>query len=227
MKPKPVVATELKTRHCLKLAGALLFLIGAGWFLFHSLRGEVRKPDLKPFASLGSYAAQETAKLLGGAAKVMVIYDSIPAGTAGAGKPMGRQATEVESFKAKLGSAGRFSFAPDWKLPRPAMAISTVWPKGEFERLLSQHSSETALVIFCDPPALNMTDKAMLKARSGRLILVGALMPTAQGLVREGVVHLAVATRVPPPPSEKASESPDEWVARVFARLTSETSHAP
>ncbi|KAF0181538.1 MAG: hypothetical protein FD161_211 [Limisphaerales bacterium] len=227
MKPKPVVETEEKTRHYLKLVGALLFLIGAGWFLFRSLRGEVREPNLKPFASLGSYAALETAKLLGRAAKILVIYDSNPVGMAGAGKPLGRQAIEVESFKAKLGSSGRFSFAPDWKLPRPAMAVSTVWPKGEFERLLSQQSAETALVIFCDPPALNMTDKARLKARSGRLILVGALMPTAQGLVREGVVHLAVATRVPPRPSEKASESPDEWVARVFARLTPETSRAP
>lgn len=222
MPAKPAEQTADRTRFYFKLTGALLALVGAVWFVVRAYRGDQPKPNLKPFASLGEYAAEESAKLLGKTAKIVLVYDIADpkSGVPGAGEPLGMHGSQAAAFKSRMSNLGRYSFAPDWKLSRPMMAIASVWPNGEFDRLLKAQTPETVLVLLSDPPPLSAANKNALKERPGRLICVGGMLPNVQGLARDGTAHLVIAMRVPIPQDRKAAESPGEWVQRVYAKVT-------
>lgn len=224
MKPKPAVEPTGKARHYLRLAGALLGLVAAGWFLLQSFKSDIPKPYVKPFASLGSLAADETRTLIGNQGSIAIVSEipdpKSPAEDAMVGS-IKMVAVEVDGFKEAMRRKGKFTYLPELKLVRPSDAIKTVWPTGEFLRLLQRLPDNATLVAFCALPGqLNSTERRLLQSRTGKLVIVGGVVPDVRPLVDQRVAHLAVAARVPVPPAEgTAPEAPHEWVKRVYEVL--------
>lgn len=213
----------------LKLIGALLLLGVAGVFLFFLVLRGSSKPDLKQFGSLGEYAAEETAKLIGKSGRVVLVYDIYDPKTGGsdAGKPFADQGMQVAGFRKRLARLGSFTFAPDLKLVRPNMVFRSVWPDGTLPKLMSANSPETTFVLFASPPTLSKDEKDLLRSRSGKLVIVGGALPDVQWLAKERLAHLIVASRYPVPPPTKKSETDREVTRRVYAVVTPETVSQP
>lgn len=204
----------------LQLMGALLTLALAGWLLYRHFVPPGIKVNTKPFASLGEFAADEFAKIQP-AGLVQLVYD-VPDKSADQnpafGKSIEMQGVQALAFKARLAQLGKYTFEPDMKLPRPAMAMYSAWPGGAFKTLIQ--APNPALVLFSSLPAIDDAGRALLRQRTGKLMVVGMAMPEVNPAVQANQVQLAIAYRVPVPPSTATTESPAEWVKRVFAVLT-------
>lgn len=224
MRSKTVAETDQKSRHYLKLIGALLFLIAAGWFLLRTFQSDVPKPYVKPFTSLGSLAADETVTLIGRHGSIVIVSE-IPDPKSPSTDAMVRSikmvAVEVDGFKEAMQHKGRFTYLPELRLVRPSDAIKTVWPVGEFRKLLARLPDNATLVAFCGLPGqLSESEQRMLQSRAGKLVIVGGVVPEVKPLVERRIAHLAVAAKVPVPPAKDAApEAPHQWVQRVYAVL--------
>lgn len=224
MTAKSPAKSNSKLGSGLKLAGALLLLLGAGWFLMRAFKSDIPKPNLKPFASLGSLAADETAALIGKSGSIAIVSE-IPDPKSPGEDPMVRSikmvAAEVDGFKATLQLKGKFSYHPELKLVRPSQAMKTVWPPGEFLKLLQRHPDTTTIVAFCYPPGqLTSAERSLLLSRTGKFIIVGGVVPEVKPLIDQRVAHLAVSSVVPvPQATEQTLETPQAWVRRVYVVL--------
>lgn len=220
MKRISTVPTGAGKPSWLKLSGVAVLLVVAGWILARNFRSDLPKPNPKPFASLGSLAAEETAALIGGTGHIAIISE-IPDPKSHREDPMAQSirmvAAEVEAFRDTLQRLGKYTFLPELKLVRPSQAIKTVWPAGEFLRLLQRPPDNTTVVAFCALPGqLTATERSLLKSRSGKLVIIGGVVPEVRPLVEQRVAHLAVAAKVPVPAAQDgAPETPEAWVRRV------------
>lgn len=208
----------------MKLTGVAVLLLVAGWILLQAFKSDIPTPNPKPFASLGSLAAEETAALIGRSGSIAIVSE-VPDPKAPREDAMVRSlkmvAAEVDGFKATLRSQGTFTYPPELKLVRPSNAMKTVWPAGEFLKLLQRHPGSTTIVAFCYLPGeLSPTERSLLQSRTGKLIIVGGVVPEVKPLVDARVAHLAVSSLVPvPQPTDPAPETPQAWVRRVYAVL--------
>lgn len=207
----------------LQLAGVLIALTFAGWLLYRHFVPPGIKVNTRPFTSLGEFAADEFAKIQP-AGRVQLVYD-VPDKSANQhlmfAKAIEMQNVQALAFKARLFNHGKYTFAPDVKLPRPAMAMYSVWPGEAFKALVQE--SDLALVLFSSLPPIGDLERTFIRQRSGKLVVVGMAVSEVQPAVRADLVKLAIANRVPVPPSTASAESPTEWVRRVFAVLTPES----
>ncbi len=213
----------------LKLVGAILLLGLAGAFLYHIAFGGRTKPDLKQFGSVGEFAAEEVVKAFGKSGRVVLVYDVYDAksGGAEAGKPFADQGMQAEAFRKRLAKLGTFTFAPDWKQPRPNLVFRSVWQEGEFAKLIKGTPPEAMLVLFANPPTLTGDDKSLLQSRPGKLAVVGGVLPEVQWLAKERLAHLVIASRHPVPPPVKQPESDAEVTRRVYAVVTPDSASQP
>lgn len=182
------------------------------------------KTSPKAFETLGEFAADAALKILGAGGHLIVVRETPgPDSLRDATRFFDMLEEESKSFKGRLNSKGKFTFQRDHTLVRPSGAQRAVWPAGELAKLLQKHPAATTIVAFCHlPEAMSETDKAMLRGRSGKVIVVGGMVPEMQPLVRAGLVHLAVSQRMPAPSSPVGgTESPSEWVQRVYQVLKS------
>ncbi|MBI5801376.1 MAG: hypothetical protein HZA92_11745 [Verrucomicrobia bacterium] len=223
MKAKPTGQAGDRTLFHLKLAGALFALLMAAWFVHRQFATPEIRVNKQPFASLGEYAADELGAILPGG-RVQVVYD-VPDKTANQhprfGKAIEMQGVQALAFKARLAGRGRFTFDADVKLPRPVMAMQSAWPAGVFQSLVQR--ADTTLVLFSSLPVLGDPERALIQQRKGKLVVVGMALPAIQPAVRARLVNLAVANRVPIPQSTGATESPADWVKRVYAVVVPES----
>lgn len=210
---------------CPKLFGALLLLMAAVWFLLHTLGPDIPKLNPKPFTSLGEFAADELVKGVASGGKVQIVM-AVPGREVPAASPLARFLSalvpEVAAFRARLSQNGRFTFAPEVRLPQPARAQATVWPSGALTSLLTETQDQTVIVVFGSlPGSLNSTEREQLRRRAGKLMLVGVLDAEARALVDAKLAGLAIAARVPVPAVEgSGKETPEQWVRRVYAVVT-------
>ena len=224
-----MTADENQSASYLKLASALLLIIFAGSFLFHFIFGGGQKPDLIQFESVGGYAAEEAAKVIGKAGRVVLVYDIYDpkAGGSTAGKAFADQGVQSVAFRKRLAKLGSYTFAPDWMLTRPNMVFASVWPEGNFSKLLSANPPETAIVLFSSPPVLTKEERTLLQSRPGKLLVIGGVLPDVQWLAKERLAHLIVASRYPVPPPTKKQETQREVTQRVYAVVTLESVGQP
>jgi len=224
MNPTPRADTSGQARQRWKLSGALLLLGAAVWFLHATFKSDIPTPNVKPFASLGGLAADETVALMGTHGSIAIVSE-IPDPKSPASDAMVRSigvvAVEVQAFKETLRRRGRYTILSELKLVRPADAINTAWPSDSFRKLLQSVPNHATLVAFCSLPSqLTPAERALLQSRTGRLIIVGGVVPEVKPLVDGRVAHLAISARVPTPQQESNEvETPQAWVRRVYAVL--------
>lgn len=206
-----------------------MLVLLAGAFAYFSVFGKKSKPDLKTFGSVGDLAAEEIAKLLGKSGRLVLVYDVYDPKSGGsqAGKPFEAHWAQAEALRRRIAKLGTYTFASDWKLPRPNLSFYSVWPAGNFQQLLGANPPETTIVMFANPPAFTAEEKHALKSRPGKLVLVGGVLPEVRGLLKERVASLVVASRYPVPPAVKTPESERELMLRVYAALTPDSADQP
>jgi hypothetical protein len=176
----------------------------------------------KAFEQLGEFAADEAEKIMGTSAGVLIIREtSGPNSLRDMVRFFDMVQAESEACKSRLRAKGKVKMLPDHTLVRPAGAQRAVWGAGELVSLLQKHPPTTTVIAFCHlPEPLSEADKSWLRARPGKIIVVGALVPEIQPLVRAGVVHLAIAQRMPAPQlTAGIAESPAQRVLRVYQVL--------
>lgn len=225
MKSSPHKEAEGRTQSVLKLVAAGLLAVGAIWFVVAQFRPPKVKINTKAFESLGTLAADESAKLLGSGGKILLV-SSVPGPTMSETDPLAQSLAtlvpQLAAFKSRLQKLGKFEFLPELKLPQPVGAQSTVWSAGKFSELVAQTPPDAALVLFCFLPAsISDAERQTLRQRPGKVILAGVMEYEARPFVQEKLVHLAIAARTPVPPKTSASESPNEWVRRVYVVINS------
>lgn len=227
MKPKPAAESDEKTLRYLKVAGVLLLLVAAGWFLVRSLQPDRPKVNTRPFKSLGGWAAEETSKFLNKSGKVLVLRE-VPASNMLATDPLRQvleaQDAQVDEFKHRLEALGKFEIGSDFRLIRPGNSQYSVWPSGAMTKLLQTQPQNTTLVAFCSLPPFDSAEKTLLGQRSGKMVIVGGMVNESRGLVKAGLVHLALVYRLPVPPKTTENETPDQWVQRCFLTITAASS---
>lgn len=206
-----------------KLGLLVLAYTVAGWLLYSHFAPQEFKVNKRPFSALGEFAADALVKILP-SGRVQVVYD-VPNEsadkTSSQGKALEMQEVQALAFKRRLAERGKFSFAPDAKLPRSPMAMSSAWPEGTFQSLT--RVPDTTLVLFSSLPSLGVSHKELLRQRAGKLVVVGMALPEVQPAVEARLVHLAVAYRVPVPQNTNGTETPTEWARRVYTVLTGES----
>ncbi len=209
----------------LKLAGAFLALAVGGWLVYRHFAAPRYTVNSKPFASLGEFAADELSQALPGGGRIQLVYDvpdTTPVQDERFTRALEMQAVQALAFKSRLAGRGHYTFAPDVKLPRSPMAMRSGWPGGRFQSLAQVQDAN--LVLFSSLPPLGEVEQKLLQQRTGKLVVVGSGLPDIQPAVKAKLVHMAIANRVPVPPSTAGNESPAEWVRRVYAVLTPERS---
>ena len=182
--------------------------------------------NTKPFESLGSFAADEVFQFIGDSGSIAIVRESTDPKLQYPGRTVNRfkaVAAEVESFKEHLKRKGQFTFHTEHKLVQPTDPPSwkTVWPAGEFTRLLEPQTEGVTIVCFCYLPGrISESEKGMLRTRTGKLIVVAGALPEVQPYIDERLAHLVVTSKLPvPPATSSAPETPDQWVRRVHTVL--------
>lgn len=195
----------------------------AVWLFYGQISDPASKRRTAAFASLGEFAADEFERRVSGG-RIQLVYD-VP-NKAAADDPRSEARIELNAvqalaFKKRLAPKGKYDFAPDIKLPRSAMAMQSEWSGGTFQQLLDR--PETVLVLFNSLPTLTPAQKNQITNRLGKIIVVGTSLPDIKAAVRAGLVHLAVASRVPAPPAPPGQDTPAAWARRVYVTVTPES----
>jgi len=206
-----------------RLFGAATLVVVALWFAANRLGTPDPKMNKEAFASLGAFAAEETAQLLGQGGAVLLV-SAVPDQNMADNDPLVHSLAtlvpQISAFKARLQQQGKFTFLPDLKLPQPVGAQSTVWPAGKLAEVLAKTPPKAALVLFCSlPGAISDAERQQLRQRPGKTIVAGVLDMKVRPWLDEKLVHLAIAVRTPVPQRTADSETPTEWVRRVFVSI--------
>lgn len=212
MRLKPAPAPEVDTKRASNIKG--VFAGGP----------TSTRVNSKPAETRGAYAADELIQIAGQGGNVVVVREVPGFGITGSsdmGRFISMISAEAESFKDRLKDKGRFTFLPDLELPRADGTTRTQWPAGGFSKLLQTTPANAAIVLFCLPPAqITEGERAQIRGRSGKLVVVAGSETEVRHLVEQRLVHLAITSRVPiPPPASSGSETPMQWVTRVHSVL--------
>lgn len=200
----------------------MLAITVGGFLLWRNTRPEKPKENHKPFQSFAALAARETAQLLGGSGKLVVVREAADPSekiVAQQVAMIARKAeSEVAAFKSTLGKG--YTFLPDVKLLRGSSTLDPVWPAGTFERLAGSLPDGGAMVSFAILPAFSAQDKALIRSRNLRVIVVGQRVANIEALLQDKTVTLAVVfKRQFPVVVAGQAESPEEWLKRVVEVL--------
>lgn len=222
MAPAEANHTSTNAKQNLLVAACLLAIGVSGFLIWRSSQPERLKEDHKPFEAIAALAARETATLLGGSGKLVTVSE-----TANPTEPIvarhvamiARKAeSEVAAFKSTLGKG--YTFLPSEKLLRGASTMDPVWPPGMFERVANSLPDGGVMVSFAILPVFSPQDKAVIRRRNLRVIVVGQRVANLEALVEDKTVALAVVFKkqFPVKPTVSA-ETPEQWLQRVVEVL--------
>lgn len=194
---------------------AVLAIIGSLVYLYFTQFATGPKLNLKPFENLGFVAAEETAKIIGGQGRVIVINEVFEA--------MKSPNTESQIKGFKLGAAKSSGVQiKDFKEFKRAMADDPQnWPPGQAGRFANMAEGASAAVLFLSlPQDFSKEDLAALKECTTKLVLVTGQSPMVKKLLQERAIHTAIVSRFPPKPAPEGSETPRQWFDRVYMVVT-------
>ncbi len=204
----------------MKLITRWMGVLGAVALLLAVGCSSKRKTDTKPFQSLATKAATETAQLLEKQGHVLVICEQAESPQAMQAEHVAAvvkaSAAQAEAFKSALAQQGKFTFTPEFHLARGVMTMDPAWPANALGKIIQDLPEGAAVVSFASLPPLGDSDQAALRSKKIRLVVVGQAPSDLRELLDSKSLSLAVVYRRPIPSApEGKTESPEEWVARV------------
>lgn len=198
-------------KNTLIAVGAILAILGSLTYLYFTEFRTGPKPNLKPFENLGFTVAGETATLLGGQGRVVVVTEVMEI------MKSPNLDAQVSGFKQGLGKQGGVTLKEVKEIKRPPSDDPRLWPAGQAAQIAQAAEGASAVVLFMSlPMQLSREDVAVLKGLKCKLIAVTAQSPTLKPLLQQGILHLAIANRFPPKPAPSGKETPRQWFDRVY-----------
>lgn len=185
-----------------------------GWRQFSS-----RHVSFRPSAGAGQVIFGETARLVGGGGKILLISRPLAQGEGDA------TAAKVTAFKETLARQPAFHLAVEWAPPPPRTvidlgAISTE----DFLGALDKHADAKALVIFAGLPGWSQELADKVSSRSLPVVAVCGYGPNTRRWLETKSLALAVIPRLDDPPASSASpKTPKDWFDREYQMVTPAT----
>ena len=170
--------------------GLVLVLCATAAALFMRGGGQP-KIDFSPYRALGTIAAEEVSKALGGQGRIIVVLpESGP-------DPDPVQDAQIDAFKTGLTTVGKVEVAnlfPVAMTPFERMGTGGAMPPGQFTTLKTKHPDVAAYVFFMGFPAVSESEFAALKA-GPKLMVISPPLPGYEVLLREGVFQFAIVSK--------------------------------
>jgi len=174
---------------------SVLVIIAAVLIITMRQRGQTLNTNLDPFATAGEVLADETRTLLGGPGKVVVVtYDPT--------KAMPVAAAQLKAFQDRLKKGGGITInAVETLPPAPNPGMAT-WGGAQYLQLAERHAGVDAIVSFVGPPFFSEEEIRHAPTQMPRGLVFGSGGPRQplRKLFERGIIHVAVASRITPPP---------------------------
>lgn len=174
------------------------------------------KPDLMPFKALGTVAAEETARLVGGTGQIVVWRW-------GANRLLDVYSkAQWELFTRTLKEHPGISILAvedDAPGPDAIMDAELRMPTERFLALLKQYRTADALVVFGISPLLRNDDFARLETKHPKILVCNGGMPLQRDFMK-GLLHAAIIPRSQPDTATSKPRNPREWFDRNFMVVT-------
>lgn len=192
--------------------GAILVIIGSLTYLYITEFRSGPTVNLKPFEALGQIVAEETAALLGGQGRVVLVTELIEI------QKNPNLDAQVSGFKTALGKKSGVTLKEVKEIKRPPADDPRLWPASQAAQIAQMSEGASATVLFMSlPTQLSREDLAAFKGIKGKLVAVTGQSPMLKPLLQQGGVHLAIVNRFPPKPAPASGkESLREWFDRVY-----------
>jgi hypothetical protein len=175
------------------------------------------KLDLDTYEVLGAVTAQETARLLGGQGRVMVM-----ARDTGAARNPSVEA-ELRAFQQALKKHAGLSLVTERIPVTPMLMMATGGgvPPDRFLKALQARADLGAVVLFFGFPQLAEPELEALKKSGVKTVVVSSLRPGYKQLLERQAIQLAIVPRAgAPPPGAPAARTLRERFDRQFTLLT-------
>lgn len=198
---------------------ALLGLVAgaAAVSLFLGLGGRTPKINLGTYEALGAVTAEETARLLGGKGRVLVI-----ARDTGADKNPSVEA-QLDMFTRTLKKQAGVSHVTERFEATPMLMMATggAIPPDQLAKALQTHANIDALVLFCAIPPLADAELDMLRKRNVKTVVVASFRGDYAQLLEQKLINLVISPRQEaPPPSAQPPRTLRELFDRDFVIVT-------
>jgi hypothetical protein len=185
--------------------------------LYFGFGGRGPKLDLNTYEVLGAVTAEETAKLVGGQGRVLVI-----ARDTGAARNPSVEA-ELGAFQRTLKKHAGLTLVTQRipVAPIQMMATGGGVPAAQFLKALETHANLGAVVLFFGFPQLADPELEALKKSGVKTVVVSSLRPGYKQLLEREAIQLAIVPRAgAPPPGAPAASTLRERFDQEYTLLT-------
>ena len=194
---------------------AVLAIIGSLVYLYFTQVATGPKINLKPFENLGFVAAEETAKILGGQGRVILINEVFEA------MKSPHTESQLKGFKAGLAKSSGVQLKEIKEFKRSMSDDPQHWPPGQAGRFANMAEGAGVAVLFVSLPMdISKDDLVALKECTTKLVLVTSQSPVLKKMLQERAIHTALVSRFPPKPAPEGRETPRQWFDRVYMVVT-------
>lgn len=163
---------------------------------------------------LGGAAAEETAKLLRGQGRVVLIL----ADTGNYQDPL--MAGQRDAFAKTLARTPGMSLLATEKMETTAPGTMGTGGlnAGQFRAIIQRHATAAAFVSMVGFP--NLPPEALEEMKGWKFIVVGDGGPELKALLEGGVVQVALIPRIKPVTATQPPATPREWFNRAYEIVT-------
>ncbi|MGO9199504.1 MAG: hypothetical protein ACLQM8_03050 [Limisphaerales bacterium] len=185
--------------------------------LYLGFRPRGPKLDLNTYEVLGAVTAEETAKLVGGQGRVMVMArDTGPARNPSA-------EAELGAFQKTLKKHAGLSLVTERIPVTPMLMMATGGsvPPGQFLKALQTHANLGAIVLFFGFPQLGEAELEALKQSGVKTVVVSSPRPGYKQLLERQAIQLAIVPRAgASPPRAQAAQTLRQRFDQEYTLLT-------
>ena len=177
-----------RTKDLLLLSGVVC---AAAVSIFLGLAKRPPKINLGTYEALGAVTAEETAKLLAGKGRVLVL-----ARDTGPDKNPSVEA-QLDVFKRTLRKHADISLVIERFTATPMLMMATGGsvPPDQLIKALETHADANVLVLFCGMPPLTDAELETIQRRRLKTVVVASLRPDSAQLLEQSIIHLLIAPR--------------------------------
>ncbi len=200
-----------------KTWAATITIFAALLLLYFALRVAPPKVDPRPHEALGQVLANEAGKLAGSGGRITVIVpDTVLHKNPAADVQMKRFYQAVKQAKLTVVATNVIQLDPN-RLVRV--------PPGDFFDVLRKQTDGGVVVSFLGPPVdLSAAQRAKLAGRKPRIVAVcSGTMPqqvNLKELFEQGLLHVAIISRLQPPPNLPQSNNLQYWFDYFYQVIT-------